>query len=104
MGVGSQRGAESGPTPAAFYDGLAPKYDRLYENWEAAVSEQGRALNLLLEGRLGAGPHRILDCAVGVGTQTLGLLQLGHEVWGTDVSRGAGDPSRRIHPCQHPRL
>jgi glycine/sarcosine N-methyltransferase len=104
MGEGRhmERGADSGPSPAAFYDGLAPHYDRLYEDWDAAVSEQARVLNLLLEGRLGAGPRRILDCAVGVGTQTLGLLQLGHEVWGTDVSSGAVERTRS--ECQQRKL
>ena len=88
-GVHGSQDADSVPSPAAFYDDLAPGYHRLYGDWDAAINEQARALDLLLGHRLGEGPHRILDCAVGVGTQTLGLLQLGHRMWGTDISFGA---------------
>ena len=88
-GVHGSQDADSVASPAAFYDDLAPSYHRLYRDWDAAINEQAQALDLLLGHRLGEGLHRILDCAVGVGTQTLGLLQLGHQMWGTDISFGA---------------
>lgn len=74
---------------AAFYDGLAPTYHRLYPDWDTAVRDQAEALDRALGRRLGAGPHRVLDCAVGIGTQALGLSALGHHVSGTDLSEGA---------------
>jgi SAM-dependent methyltransferase len=83
------KGADSVPALAAFYDDLARSYHRLYRDWDAAINEQAQALDLLLRGRLGEGSHRILDCAVGIGTQMLGLLQLGHQMYGTDISVGA---------------
>lgn len=82
------------PPVAAFYDGLAPDYHRLYGDWDKAISEQAQVLDRLLRRRLGDGQHRILDCAVGVGTQTLGLRALGHQLWGTDVSAGAVERAR----------
>lgn len=74
---------------AAFYDGLAPTYHRLYPDWDQAVREQAETLDRALARRLGAGPHRVLDCVVGIGTQALGLSRLGHRVAGTDLSEGA---------------
>lgn len=74
---------------AAFYDDLAPTYHRLYPDWDAAVRKQAQALDRGLQRSLGDGPHRVLDCAVGIGTQALGLGLLGHHVAGTDLSEGA---------------
>ena len=71
---------------AAFYDDLAATYHRLYPDWDVAVREQAAALDRVLRDLLGAGPHRVLDCAVGIGTQALGLSALGHQVSGTDLS------------------
>ncbi len=76
-------------SPAAFYDDLSDSYHRLYADWSEAIREQARALDRLLAGRHVFAPVRILDCAVGIGTQALGLLQLGYEVWGTDISSSA---------------
>lgn len=86
---------ESAPNRSAeFYDSLAHAYDRLYPDWDEAIVDQGRALHAILTERLGPGPHRILDAAAGIGTQLIGLAALGHEVVGSDLSRGA---TRRAH-------
>lgn len=87
-------GHPHGPTEhpgsaAAFYDGLAPSYDRLYPEWDAAIEQQADVLDRLLRQRLGDARHRVLDCTVGIGTQALGLARLGHRVSGTDVSEGS---------------
>lgn len=74
---------------SAFYDDLASRYHRLYPDWDAALREQAQALDRAMGQRLGDGPLRVLDCAVGIGTQALGLALLGHQVTGTDVSEGA---------------
>jgi len=73
----------------AFYDGLAPEYDRIYGDWPASIRRQAEALNAVIRDALGAGPHRILDCTCGIGTQALGLAELGHRVTGSDLSPGA---------------
>jgi len=74
---------------AGFYDDLAGTYDRIFTDWERSVAAQGLVLDTLLRGELGAGDHRVLDCAAGIGTQLLGLSQHGHQVAGTDISAGA---------------
>jgi SAM-dependent methyltransferase len=70
----------------AFYDELAPLYHLVYENWEASVARQGTALASLIDEHWGAGARTVLDAAVGIGTQALGLLALGFRVIGSDLS------------------
>lgn len=69
-----------------FYDELAPDYHRIFPDWDASMARQATALDQLLTSRLGPGPHRILDCACGIGTQAIGLAGRGHPVTGTDLS------------------
>ena len=79
----------AGGSPAGFYDGLAASYDRIYPDWEASFRRQGDALHAAIGGELGPGRRRVLDCAVGVGTQLLGLAAHGHLLAGGDVSVAA---------------
>lgn len=72
-----------------FYDELAADYHLIYADWSGSVRRQARALDALIVEHLGPGPHRILDCTCGIGTQALGLAALGHEVVGTDLSEAA---------------
>ena len=73
----------------AFYDELAPVYHLLYEDWDASIARQGRALAVLIGEQWGAAACTVLDAAVGIGTQALGLLALGFRVTGSDLSPGA---------------
>jgi SAM-dependent methyltransferase len=73
----------------AFYDALAPWYHLVYPDWEVSVGRQGRALASLLTSEWGSAVHRVLDAAVGIGTQALGLAGLGFRVMGSDVSFAA---------------
>jgi SAM-dependent methyltransferase len=70
----------------AFYDQLAPYYHLLYPDWEASVARQGRGLATVLEEVGIARGARILDAACGIGTQMLGLAQLGYSLTASDVS------------------
>jgi SAM-dependent methyltransferase len=73
----------------AFYDELAPLYHLVYEDWETSVTRQGGALASLIREYWGAGVHTVLDAALGIGTQALGLLARGFRVTGSDLSVGA---------------
>ncbi|MER6283028.1 class I SAM-dependent methyltransferase [Streptomyces sviceus] len=66
----------------AFYDSLAPDYHRIFADWDASIAHQARSLGALL----GPGPHRVLDCSCGIGTQAIGLALAGHQVVGSDLS------------------
>ena len=72
-----------------FYDALAPWYHLVYQDWEASIARQGQALASLLASELGSLPHNVLDAAVGIGTQALGLATVGFQVTGSDISLAA---------------
>src|SRR5207237_5919442 len=81
---------EESPTSVrAFYDALAPWYHLIYEDWDASVARQGAALASRSRGHWGASASRVLDAAVGIGTQALGLAARGVRVLGSDVSPAA---------------
>jgi SAM-dependent methyltransferase len=79
----------------AFYDELAPLYHLIYEDWERSVVRQGGMLASLIAEYWGAGAQAVLDAALGIGTQALGLLARGVRVTGSDVSIGAVIRARR---------
>ena len=85
----------------AFYDGLAPLYHLVYENWEASVARQGTALASLIGEHWGPSARTVLDAAVGIGTQALGLLPLGFRVTGSDLSPAAVSRARREAAARH---
>jgi glycine/sarcosine N-methyltransferase len=76
-------------TTRRFYDELADDYHLIYADWDASIARQAAALDALIVARLGPGSHLILDCACGIGTQSIGLTGKGHRVIGTDLSPGA---------------
>lgn len=69
-----------------FYDELAPDYHLIFPDWDASIRRQGKALGRLVREAIGAGRCAVLDCACGIGTQLIGLAQLGHQVTGSDLS------------------
>lgn len=78
-----------------FYNSLAPVYDRLFQDWDAAVREQAVMLDRIFAGCGLDRSARVLDCACGIGTQAIGLAVLGYDVTGSDFSAGALDEARR---------
>jgi glycine/sarcosine N-methyltransferase len=72
------------------YDELAAYYDLIFENWERSIAQQAEALGSILRRECGdAHSVRVLDCACGIGTQSLGLAMAGFHVTGCDLSYGA---------------
>ena len=69
-----------------FYDELAPDYHYVYADWKASIQGQSKALHALLQAEALSPPETILDCSCGIGTQAIGLAQLGYEVHATDLS------------------
>jgi glycine/sarcosine N-methyltransferase len=71
-----------------FYDELAEHYHLIFENWEVSIARQSAALEQILDRECGPAA-RVLDCACGIGTQSLGLARRGFRVTGSDVSAAA---------------
>ncbi len=69
-----------------FYDALAPYYAYLYPDWEASCMRQAAELDRVIRDYIGPEAHAILDAACGIGTQSLGLAQLGYAVTASDIS------------------
>lgn len=73
----------------SFYDHLAPQYDKLFADWQAATREQAAVLDTLFRSCGFDTDASVLDCACGIGTQAIGLSLLGYHVTASDLSEGA---------------
>jgi 2-polyprenyl-3-methyl-5-hydroxy-6-metoxy-1,4-benzoquinol methylase len=80
---------------AATYDELADYYHLMFENWDVSVERQAAVLSRVLYRNCGlTTTAHILDCACGIGTQSLGLAKLGFQVTGCDLSPRAIERAR----------
>ncbi len=73
----------------AYYDQLAPYYKFLFKDWEASITRQAAVLDGLMREHFGPQVRQVLDAACGIGTQSLGLAQLGYAVTASDISPAA---------------
>ena len=78
----------------AFYDSVAEQYHLIFEDWERSVERQADVLAPLLSQRWSDARH-VLDAAVGIGTQALGLAARGFRVTGSDLAPAAVARARR---------
>ena len=72
-----------------FYNRLASQYDKLFLNWKETTKEQALLLDGLFQNNGFSRSARVLDCACGIGTQAIGLADLGYDVTASDFSEGA---------------
>ena len=77
-----------------FYDDFAGDYHLLFEDWGASMMRQAAAIASILERECPAAGAAVLDCACGIGTQSLGLANLGFRITGADVSARAVQRAR----------
>jgi SAM-dependent methyltransferase len=75
----------------AFYDQLADVYPFIYQDWETSLKRQAAALDTVLREHADGKIETVLDAACGIGTQTIGLAELGYELTGADISQAALD-------------
>lgn len=71
-----------------FYDDMAAQYDQLFLDWHATTEEQAAILNKIFSENGFDKTAQILDCACGIGTQTIGLASIGYSVTASDISDG----------------
>lgn len=72
-----------------FYDNLATQYDKLFENWQQTTHEQALILDKIFKDNGFGKNAKLLDCACGIGTQSIGLASLGYSVTASDISEKA---------------
>ena len=72
----------------SFYDNMASQYDKLFLDWHAAAKEQAVILNRIFNNNGFNTDAHVLDCACGIGTQTIGLAALGYQMTASDISDG----------------
>ncbi|MBO5035841.1 MAG: methyltransferase domain-containing protein [Clostridia bacterium] len=70
----------------SFYDNLASQYDKLFLDWNETTVEQAVILDNLFKKNGFDGSAKILDCACGIGTQSIGLAAMGYSVTASDIS------------------
>ncbi|MFC4347846.1 class I SAM-dependent methyltransferase [Kordiimonas lipolytica] len=68
-----------------FYDPMAPFYHLVHGDWEASIARQSAALDQIIKDIWG-GAGTVLDVTCGIGTQALGLAELGYDVTASDLS------------------
>lgn len=78
-----------------FYDDLAPFYHLIYPDWDASIRRQAAVLDGIIKEFWGDSIKTVLDVACGIGTQALGLAQLGYVVTGSDLSGAEIEVAKR---------
>jgi len=78
-----------------FYDNLASQYDKLFLDWDATTREQAVILDKLFSDNGFDHSARLLDCACGIGTQSIGLAVLGYDVTASDISVGELEEAKK---------
>jgi len=78
-----------------FYDNLASQYDKLFLDWDATTREQAVILDKLFSDNGFDHSARLLDCACGIGTQSIGLAALGYDVTASDISVGELEEAKK---------
>jgi SAM-dependent methyltransferase len=69
----------------SLYDGLAPFYHLIFEDWQASIDRQGEWLDGFIRGEWPSA-RTVLDAAAGIGTQSLALAARGYRVTASDLS------------------
>jgi SAM-dependent methyltransferase len=70
----------------AYYNQLAPFYRYLFPDWERSVLWHAEVMDEVIQEYFGSRVRRVLDAACGIGTQSVGLAQLGYEITASDIS------------------
>ncbi len=79
----------------SYYNRLTPYYKYIYADWEASLQRQAGILDGVIREYFGDKMERVLDAACGIGTQSIGLAQLGYRVTASDISPVELEHARR---------
>ena len=79
----------------AYYNGLAPYYKLIYPDWDKSVQRQAKALHSVITEFVGGKANSVLDVACGIGTQSIGLAEIGYTVTSSDLSSSEVEYARQ---------
>ena len=71
---------------AEYYDNLTPFYKLMYPDWEKSMHRQANMLDSIFREHAGEKIETVLDVACDIGTQCIGLAQLGYKLSASDLS------------------
>ena len=77
-----------------YYNELAPYFKYIHQDWEASVKRQAAILDSVIREFFDQQVRHVLDATCGIGTQSLGLAQLGYTVSASDISSAEIDLAR----------
>ncbi|WP_426671548.1 class I SAM-dependent DNA methyltransferase [Mucilaginibacter sp. McL0603] len=69
-----------------FYDELSADYHLNFGNWDEAIANQAKILDKIIKEYANGSAQTLLDCSCGIGTQAIGLAQMGYTVTASDLS------------------
>lgn len=69
-----------------FYNGISSYYHLIYSDWYNSITKQAEDLDSIIKDYWKREISNILDASCGIGTQVLGLAQLGYNLTGSDIS------------------
>ena len=78
-----------------FYDNLATQYDKLFLDWNETTKEQAIILSKIFTEYGFDKSATVLDCACGIGTQSIGLARIGYNVTASDIRDGEIKEAKR---------
>ena len=78
-----------------FYDDMSDYYHLIFEDWDKSIERQSVIINSILLQYGISKEMSLLDCACGIGTQTLGLAKFGYNVSGSDISQKEIERARK---------
>ncbi len=70
----------------SFYDDLSPFYHIIFEDWDHSIQKQAKILDRIIIEEWGNESNSVLDVSCGIGTQAIGLAQIGYTVTASDLS------------------
>jgi len=69
-----------------FYDDFAPFYHLIFKDWDESIARQAKTLDQIIRNEWGESHSALVDVSCGIGTQAIGLAQMGYEVDASDLS------------------
>ena len=69
-----------------FYNEFSSFYHLIFEDWNASIERHAKIIDQIICNEWGSNHKVLVDVSCGIGTQTIGLAQLGYAVEASDIS------------------